>query len=420
MIDYKVSSVALMAVLLSACGSDSDSQNGENLDGRNGGDLTTAFYASVQNADENLTEYVVGLSNPVDPSVTISAQGAGSEQAGWNYFYQANDTLFVVGASAPLVTAYKGSSDGLTQLNEVIPDATLSTFHAVDESTLLATNGIWGGASDAHLLYSFNTETGQATNKVNYTIQSQQEQLDSGTISWPTGMAVVDDNLFVSALRFDYEGNASTPDADCAYVSIFAYPLVDDATPLKTISDCRTANIGTHGSSYGLLETDNGDIYTYSAGSLATGFYPVSTKPSGILKIKSGETEFDTEYFFDIKEATGGDIFWFDYVGENTAIAKIVKPTETDAAWSAYATYTHELALINLNAKTITMIEGIPAHRQQWQAPVQVVDGKILLPIDTADENGDFIYEIDISTGNVAKGAPFSANSVKGIHALTY
>ena len=73
----------------------------------------------------------------------------------------------------------------------------------------------------------------------------------------------------------------------------------------KIIYDERTSPIGVNGHSTGIEQTENGDIYSFSTSALSAGF-TLATKPSGILRIKNGETEFDQDYFFNVEEATNG------------------------------------------------------------------------------------------------------------------
>ena len=88
--------------------------------------------------------------------------------------------------------------------------------------------------------------------------------------------------------------------------------------------DDRTANIGANGFTTGLIKADNGDLYSYSCGAVYGRFCSGINKAIGILRIKSGQTEFDETYFLNIEEKTnGGKIFWFDYVGNGKALARI-------------------------------------------------------------------------------------------------
>jgi hypothetical protein len=412
----------ILVSTLTACGSgDSSSSTSNSEQG-----LTLGFI----NSDETNTEYLISKSDLM--SGTISAQGAGFEQAGWNFYYPVGNTLFVSGYTDFTTTAYTvNENNELNELNSFLFDSSLNVFGNVNDNTLLASNSYWYEHDDM-IMYTADAETGRATGKKSYSIYNDSTGVaGEGTVPWPTALKVRGDKLFVPYIKFDDSGNASTPEnstqIDAAYVAIFEYPLTENTDgnvlPIKIISDERTTNLGTHGSSTGLISTDNGDLYGYSAGSVASGHYPASSKPSGILRIASGETEFDTDYFFDIEaETQGSEIFWFDSIGGNKALARIFTPTaqlET-SPWSAYSNPVLKLVIIDLAEKTITDIEGVPLHTKQTTSSIEVIDGKVYVMVDAFvnDASMKNIYQIDIATGLATKGAAVEGKRIKGIFDL--
>ena len=195
--------------------------------------------------------------------------------------------------------------------------------------------------------------------------------------------------------------------------------------PTKIISDDRTSNIGLNGVSTGLIQTDSGDMYSFSNGTLSGGFSPASTKPSGILKIANGTSEFDSEYFFDISAATdGGTIFWFDYLSDNLALARILtdedeckaESEEDDyaCAWAGYGrSYMNQkLVILDLDAQTVTDVAGVPLHAKRYTSPINLFDGKVYVTIPTNEEVAT--YEVDIATATGTKVAVIDGKTVKG------
>jgi hypothetical protein len=422
----KIYTSILLATALTACGGGSSSTNTPDIDPPptdsaptdptpvEPSDITLSF---VNNGDAS-TEYVLLESNLMEG--TISSQGAGYEQAGWNFYYPVGNTLFVSSYEEFATTSYQINSDGdFTELNTFLFEGSFNTFGNVDDKTLLATNSYWSQHDDL-IMYSADTATGRATSKISYTIYNDSAAVVS-TVPWPTALKVRDNLLYIPYLKFDDEGNASTPDNNAAYVAIFDYPLVNAegttrAEPIAIITDTRTSNIGTHGSTTGLITTDNGDLYGYAAGSVASGYFPASEKPSGILRIAKGETVFDADYFFDIEAISGQEIFWFDSIGGNKALARLFTPNDTQAAWSAYSTPILQLVIIDLVEKTITNIDGIPLHTKQTTSSIEVIDGKVYVSATTAEDS--YIYQIDIATATAVKGAKVEGKGIKGFHDL--
>lgn len=420
----KIYSSILLATALTACGGESSSNNVTEPDPApvepTPGEPTKITLSFINNGDPS-TEYVLNEINLMEG--TISAQGAGYEQAGWNFYYPVGNTLFVSGYSEFSTISYTMNSAGnFTKLNTFLFDSSFDTFGNVADTTLLATNASWSQHDDL-VMYSADAATGRATSKINYIIDYDTTGTPGeGTVPWPTSLTERDGQLYISYLKFDDAGKASTPDNNTAYVAIFDYPLVvkeetGRAEPSKIITDDRTSNIGTHGSTTGLITTDNGDIYGYSAGSVASGHYPASTKPSGILRIAKGETEFDANYFFNIEEATNGqEIFWFDSIGGNKALARLFTPNDTQAPWAAYSTPVLKLVIIDLVEKTITDIDGIPLHTKQVTSSIEVMNGKVYVSATTAEDS--YIYQIDVATATAVKGAKIEGKAIKGFHDL--
>ncbi|MBL4798404.1 MAG: DUF4374 domain-containing protein [Oleispira sp.] len=407
----KIYTSLILAASLTACGGDSSSNNNE----------TASFTLSFVNNDEAATEYALSEKSLMEG--TITSQGAGFEQAGWNFYYPVGNTLFVSGYTEFATTSYKVNADGsFTELNTFLFDSSFNTFGNVDDKTLLATNSYWYQHDDM-TMYTADAATGRATGKINYTIYNDSTgTAGEGTVPWPTALVVRDNLLYIPYIKFDDNNENKTTDNEAAYVAIFDYPLVnkegtDRAEPIDIISDLRTTNIGTHGSTTGLITTDNGDLYGFSAGSLASGHNPASDKPSGILRIAKGATEFDADYFFNIEEATNGqEIFWFDSIGGNKVLARLFTPNDTQAAWSAFSTPILKLVIIDLVEKTITDIEGIPLHTKQTTSSIEIMDGKVYVSVTTAEDS--YIYQIDVATSTAIKGAKVEGKGIKGFYNL--
>jgi len=417
----KIYTGLVLAATLTACGSDNGNSESQSVALEE-----TSITLGLVNNDGNSTEFVLSESDLVDG--TVSAQGAGIEQAGWNFFYPVGNTLFVSGYTEFKTTSYKvNGNNEVAELNTFIFESAFNTFGNVNDTILLASNSYWYEHDDM-VMYAADAETGLATSKTDYSIYNDSTGTPGeGTVPWPTALKVRDDKLFIPYIKFDDEGNASTPDNNTAYVAVFDYPLTPgedgNVVPNKIITDDRTSNIGTHGSTTGLIATDNGDLYGFSAGSIASGHSPASSNPSGILRIANGETEFDDDYFFDIEGQTeGSEIFWFDSIGGNKALARIFTPTAEleAAAWSAYSSPVLKLVILDLAEKTITDIEGIPLHTKQVTSSIEVMDGKVYVMVDAlvGEVSEKNIYQIDIATAAATKGATVEGKTIKGFFNL--
>jgi len=373
-------------------------------------DITMSF----KTTGDTEPEYIITKENIMEG--TISAEGTGIEQAGWRFYYPVGNTLFASGYSEDnRATAYAKNENGeVVAKGQFTFDNALEMFgHSNDDETLLAFEIPRTGYAPKKL-YFVDVDEVQVEKIVETSIfESEEDEL----VAWPSAIEVRGGNLFVPFHKLDAQGYFTTPEANKAFVAVYSYPDVE-SEPIKIISDPRTSNIGVNGATTGMIEADNGDIYTFSSGAEMAGFAPASTKPSGILRIQNGETEFDQDYFFNVEEATGGEkLFWFDYVGNNKAIARLLT-SDDGGAWGAFGrdVFNQRLVILDLEAQTITEVENVPLHAKRYSSPVMVEDGKLYMSIETATEA--YVYQIDIENATGTQGAKIEGKTIKGFYKL--
>lgn len=413
-----VLSIAFVAILLISCSSDDEG-------------TTITVPQTTSKYVLGFQAFPVGQSEPVDyilelPSVDalasgeISVEGQGTPLRGWRFFHQAGNTVFTAGyADDDQCIAYQLSENGtLEDVANFAFQSTLDNFAAIDDNTLLAVELTYGGLSDKRF-HIVNADTGVLERVVEHPVDidyGSGTAEDPGSIPWVTGMVLRDGKLYVSYHKWSADGSFITPDTDRAYVAVFKYP---DFELEKIIYDDRTSPIGVNGHSTGIEATENGDIYSFSTSALSAGFTS-ATKPSGILRIKNGETEFDQDYFFNVEEATnGGKIFWMDYLGNGKAIARIiVDDTNGAGEWGAFfKNDVFKLVVIDLESKTITDVSGVPVHGHRYTSPMFVEDGKAYISSSTDTET--HVYIVDPETATATKGAKILGLGLKGIFKIT-
>ncbi|MEM6542300.1 MAG: DUF4374 domain-containing protein [Bacteroidota bacterium] len=376
--------------------------------------VSSGFTFALRTTGAEETDFIIN--EPSLETGTLSAQGTGIEQTGWRFYYPVGKTLFASGFSVDNQCAgYRANDQGeIEQVGQFIFENALEMFGAdEDTGTLLAMEIPRAGFANRRLHFVDN-ETIQVSKIVGTRIF---ENVKDSIVAWPTALTVNGDKLFVPFHKLHASGSFQTVSADSAFVAVYDYPEVG-TDPIKIIHDTRTSNIGANGTTTGLIKTETGDMYSFSTGSTMAGFDPKSTKPSGILKINAGETEFDTDYFLNITDATGGgNIFWFDYIGNNKAVARIL--LDDDGYWyGAYSRdfFNQKLVIIDLATQTVTDVADVPLHAKRYTSPVLIDEGKAYLSIETANEAA--VYVLDIATGTATKGAAIEGKTIKGFFKL--
>ncbi len=403
---------------VTSCSSDDDGGNKSETEADN---KYVVGFQAFPVGDAEPVDYLLSLESLDElTSGEISVEGQGTPLKGWRFFHGAGNTFFTAGYSDDdKCIAYQLNENGVVAEKANFEfESTLDNFSAIDDNTLLAVELSYAGTSDKRF-HIVNAETGLLEKVVEHPIDIEQgsgTEGDPGYIPWVTGMVLRDGKLFVSYHKWDAIGYYTTPDVGRAYVAVFKYPEFELE---NIIYDERTSPIGVNGHSTGLEKTESGDIYSYSSSSLISGFTE-ATKPSGILRIKNGETTFDPDYFFDIEaETSGKKVFLMDYVGNGKAIARLIAD-DTGAAWSAFVGNNNDvftLAVIDLENKTVTDISGVPTHGHRYTGPMFIEDGKVYISCSTADET--HVYVVDPETATATKGAKVLGMGLKTIYKLT-
>ncbi|MGD1839529.1 MAG: DUF4374 domain-containing protein [Thermonemataceae bacterium] len=407
-----VYALAIMLLGFSAC--DNNDESTLPTPDPDTGEASTGITMSLKTTGGDETEFIVSEEDIM--SGEISAEGQGIEQTGWRFYYPVGNTLFASGYSDDNQCAgYADNGEGVIEKKgEFIFENALEMFgHSEDNQTLLAMEIPRAGFANRRLHF-IDVNTVSVTKIVGTRIFEDQE---NGVIAWPSALMVRGDKLFVPFHKLDAEGQFSTVAPNTAYVAVYSYPNVGEM-PEKIIEDDRTSNIGVNGTTSGMIKTETGDVYSFSCGASMAGFAPAATKPSGILRIRAGETEFDEDYFFNVEEATeGGKLFWFDYVGEGKAIARILKD-DTGTPWSAFERdiFNQKLVIIDLVNQTITDVANVPDHAKRYSSPVLVEEGKVYVSIETANEA--YVYQVDVANATATKGAKINGKTIKGFYKL--
>lgn len=156
----------------------------------------------------------------------------------------------------------------------------------------------------------------------------------------------------------------------------------------------------------------DGNVYVFS-GSYET----TTTKPCGVIRIKSGDTAFDPSYYFNIEALTDGYHFkrvW--HITGDYFLLEFYNDLEVSSMGAAT-----QYGIVNVSSKTFKWLSGIPAKESITGTGLPMAqDGKMYLPI-VAEGANPAIYIIDPATATATKGISISgASSIGAVGYLTY
>jgi Domain of unknown function (DUF4374) len=347
----------------------------------------------------NQTAYFSGFEKQPTGAVgtSVAAELTGS---GIMYSYNKSQYLITFGAPATL-RKYGFGDDGKPKELGAIVVQGLKTFGAVDfisETEAYAASNGFGGVPK---LVKFNPTTMQITTTIDLT--SIQKPL--GKTVFYLGMTHRDDYLFMGV---NYQTSTFSNLGDSVYVAVVN---LKTNSVEKLIADGRCSMIWNSGTASGfgpssMLLDENNDIYVMGTGNSATNV------PSGIVRIKNGQTTFDNSYFFNLKTALGAEGLGFFYYGGGKALTlKSEDPDNYPFDDDKKAGY--QYVKIDLYGKTAQgeLSATLPkvsssAIAKKWDAK------KLYLSAPTPTSNT--MYSFDLATGAIVKEFDSSAGVING------
>ncbi|QDO94224.1 DUF4374 domain-containing protein [Formosa sediminum] len=382
----------------SSCSSD------DSTDDNNGGSVDKPFALSlaIQGSDNSFTYYTVPFAEVM--TGTLNAVGEGIEQPGYYDFTKIDNTIYSLGGldDVNVVAITQNSDSSLEETGDVSFTAAIADFVKGDDNNLISVS--MRSSSDVITFRKFTPNTLVATETIDIPVT------DITDLSGPnySGMAVSGDYLFLSY----YISNPNTFDTDYteqAEIAVFSYPELEFQ---KIITDSRVGPIGGFNIKSGLVKDDYGNVYALSHSNPANG-YSQSTKPGGILKINAGESDFDADYFLDIPALTGGkQASHLKYLGGNKIFAEINMTERSEQEkWSDSPL---QSAVIDLSIPSIEYINGVPEHKGDGRRLAALQDGNYVYLCVPIENDGIYVYKMDIVNYTSEKGAKVEANFVAG------
>lgn len=360
-----------------------------------------ALSLAIQGSEGGFTYYTVPFADVM--SGTLSAVGQGIEQPGYYDFTQFDRTIYSLGGldDVNVVAITQAEDDQLLQTGDVSFDNSLSDIVQAEDGTLVSVT--LSSSSDVITFRKFDPNTVAVDEVTQIPVSAITDKVGPSY----SGMRISGDHLFLSYYISDPE-TFSTNYTDEASIAVFSYPELEFE---KVITDTRVGPIGGFNVKSGLIKDEDGTIYAVSHSNPANG-YSQSTKPSGILKINSGETEFDQDYFFDIESATGGfNTAHLKYIGGGRAFAEINSQARSEqATWSDSPLRS---AVLDLENETVNYITGVPEHNGDGRRLAALHDENYIymcIPQDGVIN----VYRMNVETFSATKGADVEANFVAG------
>lgn len=354
--------------------------------------------AVVAGAWPDQTTYIQGLASL--PASSVGTQNAVElARSGSMWAYDGALYVYTFGAPATM-TRFTFNNEGVPVRGAemVTPGAnTYSTLQFISPTEAYAS--VAGGLAR---LVRFNPTEMRTIGEIDLTSLARPV----ANSLWYVGSHVRDGKLY---LAVDFQQNF-----DAVYDSAFI-AVIDLATQSleKLISDGRTAMIFAAGLGVNaFVEDAAGNIYVQARGNRDSG----GNAPSGVLRIRKGQTEFDPDYFLNLDEALGGPgygLWHFPQEGV-TFTFRAMDPADR---WD-FGGPSHRLYRLDLAARTsLGAVPGVPlTEGSSTQFMRRFEPGRIHFAVAAANEDAVYVY--DVASGQASRVFTSSGGQISGLEKL--
>lgn len=405
---YKNSLIAAFCALaLSSCSKSSDTPNGEaSTDTRNTKYIITATTGAVGIAD-----YLLTSDNLTTGSISTVRNGV-EQDGSYRYYLTAQNKFFslLYGQGNPgAVTSYALNADGQLVKTSNFQAETVQVFAPVNNEVLT----IKVPRSGASISYMYRIDAAQSM-IVGEGNQDTKQLSTNGERAHYTWATQVGDKVFMPYMSIKGDGvdNFGTRFPDSTWVGVYSYPALKLE---KIIRDGRTSYLGAYFTN-GLFQDEKGDAYGFSGAVATSNGTLTSKKPSAILKINKGTTEFDQSYFFNIEQKSGGyKINSTAYIGNGKALVQMYGNV-------GVATGAAKLAIVDLYNQTFTWVTGLPATISSTTTNRYNItnDDASAIYIGINSPDGSWVYSINGSTAVATQGIKVEGGSITAVQKLKY
>ncbi|MDR2791741.1 MAG: DUF4374 domain-containing protein [Tannerellaceae bacterium] len=350
---------------------------------------------------------------------SITTVGAGWEQDGYRYyaFHKNKVFSFLYGQGNPgAVTTYGLGENGMLAYLSNLQTETVQVFGACGEDLILIKCP--RSFTDVNAgIYRVDAVNPRIVDTRYVDIAALA---GNGELAHFTGAFQVGDKVYAPYMCIK-DNYFRTDLTDSVWIAVFSYP---DMTLEKVIRDGRTSYIGHYFALSGVTQVENGDVYTFSCapiGHAAEGIVP-STKPSAVLRIKKGTSEFDKDYFFNIQETSGGyHVHKAFYLGGTKFLLTLHADRQQTPQYGDGKDL--KFAIVDVVTESFTWVTGMPEPEHLVHVsrlPYIAEDGSSISFGITVTDEYPHVYTIDISTAQATKGLEVISGCITSLGRLSF
>ncbi len=171
---------------------------------------------------------------------------------------------------------------------------------------------------------------------------------------------------------------------------------------------------------------DNGDLYVFSPGYGRTAL-PTSdlkkktgTLPSGVVRIRAGETDFDPDYYVNLEQiGTGHPVYRCWHISDDYFLLQLYAGGAQDMIENGRNADTGELAIFKGEEGSIIPVTGFPDDLAGFGGEPYCEEGRAYIAVTVSGGDMPAFYRIDAATGRAVKGLTVEAETIAAAGRLT-
>lgn len=455
----KKSLTAIIAASVGACAVFTACEDSHGLDSGTGGNGSYVVSAAVDDVNTVLQTATLD-------SGELTTEGAGIEtDAGTAWLFYGNSYLYRLQynqGNAGVTTSFVMNADGFVeQRSRTYSITRFTSYGAVGENILTVSSGgtdvtdAQGNAAQG-LLFNYLNVADQSNRTYSF---GCEDWLGNGEYVTFAGFEEHDGRIWTSVVpmgmskygvAYDGGSRVTYPDKvatssggqgsgayeigeipttqfpDSAYVAVFSDDTFSDPKIIRTGKIGFAA--GRNRSQYyqTVWAADNGDIYVFSPGYGRNHTTPFSVKgelPSGVMRIKSGASEFDPDYYFNIEEKSGGYAMFrcWHITADWFLLQMYTGGTAEQDAIGGIGGGTNALAVFQGSTGEFRYVsQGLPEQDSITSvgSTPYCENGSIYVSLVTNDGASPAVYRIDPETATAVKGISVNCDSINAVGKL--
>lgn len=212
----------------------------------------------------------------------------------------------------------------------------------------------------------------------------------------------------------------STQYPDKAYIAIYSGNSFDEE-PIIAETDKIGFACGRFRSQYyqTIWTTNDGDVYAFSPGYGRTFISTNELKkttgqlPSGVVRIKAGETDFDEYYYVNLEElGNNNPMYRCWYIDDDYFLLQFYRNGVESMINDGKDADVSELGIFDAANKTLKLVSGLPTDMSIGGEPYGE-NGAVYIPINVTTGEYPAFYKVDAKTGKAVKGLTIKAESIQ-------